>query len=58
MTLQVKIFAVIAIYCAIFAWLMMPFMTTNEDVLRKQIMFVDSLQEHIVADSSAVVAAN
>lgn len=58
MSMHVKIFVVIAIYCAIFAWMAVPFVTTDRDVLRKQVMFVDGLQEQIVADSSVVSGVN
>ncbi len=58
MTMRAKIFVIIAIYCAIFAWMSVPFVTTSSDVLRKQVMFVDGLQEQIVADSGAVAGVN
>ncbi len=58
MNLHAKIMGIIIIYCAIFAWMSVPFITADEDILRKQVMFIDSLQNHIIADSSALVAPN
>jgi hypothetical protein len=52
-----KILGIIIIYCAIFAWMSVPFVTTDRDMLRRQVMFIDGLQEQIVADN-ATVAVN
>ena len=57
MTLHMNFLAIILIYCVIFAWMSVPFVTTDEGLLRKQVMFVDNLQNHIVADNSIVSAA-
>jgi hypothetical protein len=56
--MRAKILTIVMIYCIIFAWMAVPFITTDKMILRKQVMFVDSLQEQIVADSSAAIAAN
>jgi hypothetical protein len=58
MSMRTKIFVIVAIYCAIFAWMSVPFVTTDSNMLRKQVMFVDGLQEQIVADSGAVSGVN
>jgi hypothetical protein len=58
MKLHMNFLAIIVIYCVIFAWMSVPFVTTDNDLLRKQVMFVDSLQEHIVAGNTAVVVKN
>lgn len=52
-----KILGVILIYCAIFAWMSVPFVTTDKAMLRKQVMFIDNLQEQIVSDTSVVATA-
>ena len=57
MKLHVNILAIILIYCVIFAWMSVPFVTTDDAMFRKRVMFIDSLQEHIVADN-AIVATN
>jgi hypothetical protein len=54
MNMHVNILAIALIYCVIFAWMSVPFITTDEGLLRKQVMFVDSLQDHIVADDAVV----
>lgn len=56
--LHMNFLAIIVIYCLIFAWMSVPFVTTDQDFLRKQLLFVDSLQEQIVADNSVVSVKN
>ncbi|MGB4106430.1 MAG: hypothetical protein WBK55_01385 [Alphaproteobacteria bacterium] len=50
-TLHFHVFGIIFLYCMILAWLSVPFVTTDKTLLRKQVMFIENLEEQIVADA-------
>lgn len=51
-----QVLGIFILYCAVIAWMSVPFVTTDRDLLRRQVMFIDNLQEQIVADSTVTAA--
>jgi hypothetical protein len=51
---HMQIWGILILYCVILTWLSVPFVTTDKDVLRRQVLFVENLEQQIVADSSMV----
>lgn len=56
MKTESKILGIIFIYCAIFAWMSVPFVTTDKTMFRKQVMFIDNLQDEIVSDAPVLAS--
>ncbi len=52
--IHMQIWGILILYCVILAWLSVPFVTTDKEVFRRQVLFIENLEEQIVADSSMV----
>lgn len=55
---HMQVWGILILYCVIFAWMSVPFVTTDKEMLRRQVMFIEGLEQQIVADNSVTVANN
>lgn len=49
--IHMQVWGILILYCVIFAWLSVPFVTTDKELLRRQVMFIENLEQQIVADN-------
>lgn len=47
---------ILFLYCLILAWMSVPFVTAEKTLLRKQVMFIEGLEEQIVANAEIPAA--
>ena len=52
--IHMQVWGILILYCVILAWLSVPFVTTDKDVLRRQVLLIENREQLFAAERSTV----